>query len=203
MNIDIVLASSSVYRAQLLKKLKLEFTQHSPDIDESPKENEAPESLAKRLSEQKALATFSYYPRSLIIASDQVACNGSDQLFEKPLTRVRAIEQLTTLSGRDAFFHTSLSIIKPSESDNTKPDIVTCLDTTRVLFKQLNDKQIERYVDTEQPFDCAGSFKSEGLGIALFERIEGRDPNALIGLPLMALCDQLENIGIPRFDWLE
>jgi septum formation protein len=186
----LILASSSAYRKALLDKLGLAYRTTSPNIDETPKPGEAPETQASRLAADKARALAGRYPDHLIIGSDQVAvANG--QRLGKPGSRDNAIAQLRASSGHSVTFYTAICVLD-SSSGMAKSD----LDRTFVQFRKLSDQQIEHYVDREQPLDCAGSFKSEGLGIALFERIEGEDPNALIGLPLIRLIRLLEEFGL-------
>ncbi|MGH1371511.1 MAG: Maf family protein [Cellvibrionaceae bacterium] len=176
---SIVLASSSPYRRQLLEKLGVYFSHASPDIDESPRPNEAPQALTERLSNAKAEALSTQHPNSLIIGSDQVAeLNGT--LLGKPGTRENAIAQLQLCSAQTVSFHTGICLLN-SATGHYHYDC----DTYTVIFRELTDTQIAYYVDREQPFDCAGSFKSEGLGISLFSAIRGDDPNSLIGLPLI------------------
>jgi septum formation protein len=186
----IVLASSSSYRQDLLKKLGLQFESVSPEISETAKNDESPDCLALRLAKEKAVAVGSRFPDSLIIGSDQVAVLNGKQLI-KPMSRDNAIRQLRAASGRCIAFYTAVSTLNTATGE-IKADIDRCL----VHFRTLSDKEIERYVDRDQPFDCAGGFKSEGLGIVLFEKFEGEDPNALIGLPLIRLCRLLESFGV-------
>lgn len=186
----IVLASSSTYRQDLFKKLGLEFDSISPGISETPKVNEKPDCQALRLAQEKAAAAAPGFPDALIIGSDQVAVLCGKQLV-KPMTRDNAIRQLRAASGRCVVFYTAVCVLNTATGD-MKAEIDRCL----VHFRELSDKEIERYVDREQPFDCAGGFKSEGLGIVLFERFEGEDPNALVGLPLVRLARLLESFGV-------
>lgn len=188
--LPIVLASGSHYRAELLGKLHLYFISCSSNIDESAHDGESAAQLAMRLSEAKANALRADYPRHLIIGSDQVAVCGS-QFLNKPGNREQAIRQLQAQSGQIVQFYTGISVL-----DSASGRCLSDIDICSVHFKTLNDRQIEHYVDLEQPFDCAGSFKSEGLGIALFSGIEGNDPNALIGLPLIKLIALLERFGV-------
>lgn len=188
--LPIVLASGSHYRAELLGKLRLYFISCSSNIDESSHDGESAAELTTRLSEAKANALRADYPRHLIIGSDQVAVCGS-QFLNKPGNREQAIRQLQAQSGQIVKFYTGISVL-----DSASGHCLSDIDICSVHFKTLNDRQIEHYVDLEQPFDCAGSFKSEGLGIALFSRIEGNDPNALIGLPLIKLIALLERFGV-------
>lgn len=186
----LVLASSSVYRKALLEKLHLSFTCASPDIDESEKKGEPPRQMALRLAEKKANALTAGYPHHLIIASDQVAILGQTQL-KKTGTHSNAIEQLQLCSGQSVKFYTSVCVLNSANGE-----LKSALDTCTVHFKKLNKQQILKYIELEHPLDCAGSFKSVGLGIALFERIQGDDPNALIGLPLIKLISLLEAFNI-------
>ena len=187
---SIVLGSSSAYRRQLLERLGLEFITASPEIDESPRLDETPENLVVRLAESKARAVAQDFPESLIIGSDQVACI-KESILGKPGSRSAAITQLSAASGRKVTFLTGLCLL------NTSTGISQSLcEPFHVHFRRLDSRQIERYLDHEKPFDCAGSFKSEGLGIALFERLEGNDPNALVGLPLIRLIKLLANEGV-------
>ncbi|KGY11983.1 septum formation inhibitor Maf [Vibrio tubiashii] len=188
-NYQLVLASTSPYRKQLLNKLAIEFTTACPDFDETPFENETPLELVKRLAQGKAESCPVTQP-SLVIGSDQV-CVINGKIIGKPHTREKAIEQLTEQSGQAIEFFTGLAL------HNTETGLTDIkVDTFTVHFRVLSKKQIENYVDIEQPFYCAGSFKSEGLGIALFERLEGKDPNTLVGLPLIDLVDMLEAQGV-------
>jgi len=188
-NYQLVLASTSPYRQQLLNKLAIEFKTASPNFDETPLENETPIELVQRLAQGKAESCTVSQP-SLVIGSDQV-CVIDGKIIGKPHTREKAIEQLTRQSGQSIRFYTGLAL----HNSSTKQTEVK-VDTFTVHFRQLTEKQIANYVDKEQPFFCAGSFKSEGLGIALFERLEGKDPNTLVGLPLIDLIDMLEAQGI-------
>lgn len=188
---QIVLASTSPFRQSLLAKLELPFVTAQPDCDETPLDNETPQQLVTRLAEQKARSCIGdeTQPR-LIIGSDQV-CVINGQIIGKPHTRERAIEQLSEQSGQVITFYTGLSLI-----NSVTGEAQTTVEPFHVHFRTLTQVQIERYVDKEQPLNCAGSFKSEGLGISLFERLEGKDPNTLVGLPLITLTDMLANQGI-------
>jgi MAF protein len=186
----LVLASTSRYRRALLEQLGLTFATASPDIDEARRPNEPPQALVQRLAEAKARAVATARPEALIIGSDQVACL-DDQVLGKPGDRPRAIAQLRACSGREVLFQTGLCLLDAPSGQAR----VIC-EPFRVRFRSLTEAQITAYVDREQPFDCAGGFKSEGLGIALFERLDGDDPNALIGLPLIRLITLLSNAGI-------
>lgn len=186
----LLLASSSRYRRELLAKLQLPFIWASPDIDEQPLPDESADALVRRLSEGKARALASAHPNHLIIGSDQVACL-DDAILGKPSDFANAQRQLRAASGRILRFVTGLCLLN-SRSGHCQ----TVIEPFEVRFRRLSDEQINRYLEHEQPFDCAGSFKSEGLGIALFEELRGRDPNALIGLPLIALVDLLRAEGV-------
>lgn len=186
----LLLASSSPFRRELLGKLHLEFSHQSPDIDEARHEGETPTNLVMRLAQQKAAALAEEHPDTLIIGSDQVAVLG-DQVLGKPGTREKAIEQLSAASGQRVTFLTGLCLLNTT----TGRTQVAC-EPFNVQFRTLKQQQIERYVDLEQPLNCAGSFKSEGLGIVLFKALEGRDPNSLIGLPLIVLTEFLAAEGV-------
>ncbi len=189
---ELILASSSRYRAALLRRLGLPFAVQSPDIDEAALPDERAEALVQRLARAKAANVFAMRENDIIIASDQVGVvdgPGGERILGKPGDRQSAITQLKALSGREVRFLTSLCVCHPGGEQ-------LGVDTTRVQFRKLEAHAAARYVDREKPLDCAGSFRSEGLGIALFERIEGNDPNALIGLPLIQLCEMLRRIGI-------
>ena len=186
----ILLASGSVYRRELLARLRLPFDYAAPEIDESPRPNESGTALASRLAQQKAQALTSRYPEHLIIGSDQVAVL-DEQLIGKPGTFERAREQLRAASGRSVSFLTGLCLHN-ARSGRSQVD---CIPFT-VHFRELDDARIERYLRAEQPYDCAGSFKCETLGISLFRRTEGDDITSLVGLPLIRLVDMLEAEGI-------
>lgn len=187
---DLILASSSRYRATLLARLGLPFRTQAPDIDESRHADESAAALVRRLAAGKADAVAAAHPAALIIGSDQVAVLGSD-ILGKPGDPERAIEQLTRLSGQTVAFLTGLCLLD-AETAQRQLAVVP----TYVRFRELSLQEIRDYVAREEPLDCAGAFKSEGLGIALFEAIEGTDPNALIGLPLIELCRMLRNVGV-------
>ncbi|HEY5678956.1 MAG TPA: nucleoside triphosphate pyrophosphatase [Pseudomonadales bacterium] len=186
----IVLASSSKYRAALLARLQLPFETADPAIDEAVQKGEAPEDLVRRLAQAKAEAVAARFPRALVIGSDQVAvCD--DHILGKPGTEARAREQLAKLSGRRVRFVTGLCLLNATQ---TRSQLAVV--ETPVHFRELSEREIADYVMREQPVDCAGAFKSEGLGIALFREIGGPDPNALIGLPLIELCVMLRSEGV-------
>jgi 7-methyl-GTP pyrophosphatase len=190
----IILASSSRYRAQLLENIGLSFNSSNPDIDESPTDNETPQALVERLSLAKARALSKTYNNHLIIGSDQVA-SLNNSIITKPGSHERAKGQLTACQGHTVCFYTGLCLLN-SHTGNHQISTVT----TEVTFRSLTDQQIENYLNREQPYDCAGSFKCEGLGITLFERINSSDPNALIGLPIIALTSMLTKEGVNPLD---
>jgi len=192
----LILASTSRYRAELLGRLRLNFEQLSPDCDESPLPAESPEALVRRLSETKArsvldqISAQSATQSVVVIGSDQVAdCNG--EVLGKPHTPERAKEQLSLMSGQSVVFRTGLCVATSARS-------VTSVDVVNVTarFRKLGSDEIERYVSAEKPLDCAGSFRSEALGITLLSALEGDDPNALIGLPLIRLAERLRGLGM-------
>ena len=186
----IILASTSSYRAELLERLQLPFTAVAPDLDETPLEGETPSALVARLASGKAQAMAAQFETGLVIGSDQVAVLGQD-ILGKPGTEDRSRAQLTRLSGNEALFLTGLCLLN-AETGNQRLTV----SENRVQFRNLEASEIADYVRREQPLDCAGAFKSEGLGIALFDSIGGDDPNALIGLPLIELCAMLRKEGV-------
>ena len=189
-HMKLVLASTSPFRKQLLDKLRLPYETASPDIDETPLHDESVEAMVIRLAEGKARAVAEQHPEALIIGSDQSAVlNG--EVLHKPGNFDNAFQQLKNASGQKIIFQTGLCLYN-SETQNTQS---LCVPYT-VVFKTLSDQQIENYLKAEEPYNCAGSFKSEALGIALFERLEGNDPNTLIGLPLIDLIKMLANEGM-------
>ncbi len=187
---QLVLASSSPYRRQLLARLMLPFEVMSPDVDETPLAGEKPWETALRLAQRKASAVAERFPGALIIGSDQVAVL-DDAILGKPGHFQKAKEQLMAASGREVTFHTALALLNGA-TGRMQAKVVPF----GVKFRVLTEAQIERYLHREQPYDCAGSAKSEGLGITLIERFIGDDPNALVGLPLIALVDMLRQEGI-------
>ncbi len=187
---SIVLASGSLYRSSLLQKLHLKFVTFNSTIDESALPHETPKELAIRLSVAKATATAKKYCDHLIIGSDQVAAIGNT-MMGKPGNRENAIQQLTMQSGQIVQFFTGICVL-----DSKSGRLLSDLDICEAHFRTLSAQQIQRYIDAEQPFDCAGGFKSEGFGIALFHKITGEDPNALIGLPLIKLIALLDQFGV-------
>lgn len=186
----IILASSSPYRRALLARLGLPFETVSPDVDESARGDESPQELVERLAVDKAMVVAANAPDALVIGSDQVAVHDGE-IVGKPRDHAHAVRQLRQASGTAVTLYTGLALVH-SDSRRVQSEVVPY----RVVFRPLNDEQIERYLTKEQPYDCAGSVKSEGLGIALLERFEGDDPNTLIGLPLIRLVRMLEREGV-------
>lgn len=186
----LVLASSSPFRREILDKLNLDYECLSPDIDETSLEGEQALQLVERLAINKAKAVSSSFPEALIIGSDQVAvCNGT--ILGKPHTHENATQQLLNASGEHVTFYTGLALFN-SATGTVQSEVVPF----HVHFRTLTAEMIENYLRIEKPYNCAGSFKSEGLGIALFEKLEGEDPNTLIGLPLIRLIRMLEAEGM-------
>lgn len=186
----LILASTSAYRRALLERFDIPFETARPETDESPLDGESPPDTANRLAIEKARAVVANHPDSLIIGSDQVAHLGTE-IFGKPGTIERAIAQLTRMSGQTVIFHTALAVIN-TRSGHVQSESVP----THVRFRDLSRTEIVRYVEKERPLDCAGSAKSEGLGITLLESLSGDDPTALIGLPLIALARMLRQEGM-------
>ncbi len=186
----LVLASSSRYRQQLLERLQIPFQCYSPNVDETALPGESPVELVRRLALAKAIAVSRSYRQHLIIGSDQVAELDGD-ILTKPGNPANARSQLRLLSGRQARFHTGLCVLDSTTAEKQE-DVVT----TEVCFRQLSDTEIDSYLDKEQPWDCAGSFKSEQLGISLLNEMRGMDPTALIGLPLICLSRMLRHHGL-------
>ena len=186
----LVLASTSRHRRALLERLRVPFTVEAPDVDETPGPGEAPEALARRLATEKAKVVAERLgdPCALVIGSDQVA-DLDGRLLEKPGTAERCVEQLLACSGRTVHFHTGLALA-------SQAGMRVCVEPFTVRFRSLTRDAVERYVALESPLDAVGGFYCEGLGIVLFERLEGRDPNALVGLPLVALVDLLAEAGL-------
>jgi septum formation protein len=183
----LILASSSEFRRELLQKLEIPFRSISPRVDETPLDGEKPHETALRLAQVKARKIGDEYPHALVIGCDQVATLDGDQLG-KPLNHINATKQLQKMRGREVTFHSALCLYNAA-TGNIQAEVVPYL----VKFRNLTDEQIENYLNKEQPYQCAGSAKSEGLGIALIERMIGEDPNALIGLPLIKLINMLQN----------
>jgi septum formation protein len=185
----VVLASTSRYRQGLLERLGMPFECADPEVGEAALPGEAPAATARRLAEAKARAVAIRFPDSLVIGSDQVAsCEGAR--LDKPGSHENAVRQLTRVSGKTALFDTAVALLD-TKSSRLEARVVPC----RVTFRSLSAAQIDRYLRLEQPYDCAGSAKAEGLGIALIERMETEDPTSLVGLPLIALCELLRDAG--------
>ena len=185
-NPPLILASTSAYRRELLQRLRVQFEVLSPGVDEAARPGEPPEQVARRLSLEKAARR----PEALVIGSDQTATLDGVGIIGKPGTHERAVAQLRAASGRTLVFHTGLCLWRPDGEP-----LLDCVDT-RVRFRTLADDEIERYLWAETPYDCAGSAKSEGLGVALLEAQEGPDPSALVGLPLIRLAAMLRTAGL-------
>lgn len=182
----LILASSSIYRRALLERLRLSFTAHSPDIDETPRANEKPAATALRLALEKAHAVAATNRHALVIGSDQVA-DLEGRPLGKPGDHAGAVAQLRAMRGKSVIFHTALCLLDTATGRHQLENI-----PSTVVFRDLDDAQIENYLRLEQPYDCAGSAKIENLGIALAHKIESDDPTALIGLPLMTLISMLK-----------
>lgn len=189
----LVLASTSIYRSELLKRLQLPFEVAAPGVDETPLPNESARATSMRLAQEKARAVAADYPGALIIGSDQVALLGGQQLG-KPLTHDNAVKQLRAMRGKTTCFYTALALLN-SKTGNMQAEVAE----NQVTLRDLSDAEIEAYLRKEQPYHCAGSAKSEGLGIALMSRMTGDDPNALIGLPLILLTGMLRRENVRMF----
>ena len=187
---QLVLASTSPFRRSILEKLGVPFDCHAPEVDETPQTGETPSQLVERLSIAKAQAVAAHLKQGLVIGSDQVAVI-DDDILGKPGNHANAVAQLERTAGKTVTFLTGLALVNAA-SGSIQAEVVPF----KVVFRQLTREQIENYLNVEQPYNCAGSFKSEGLGIALFERLEGDDPNTLIGLPLIRLIRMLEKEGM-------
>ena len=190
MSRPVVLGSTSKYRAELLGRLGLAFEQAAPEVDETPLPGETPEQIARRLALAKARAVAQKFPHAVVIGSDQVADLAGTPLG-KPGTHERAVAQLRAMRGQTVIFQTALAVVC-AETGFEQSDLAA----VRVVFRDLSDDEIEHYLRAEQPYDCAGSAKSEGLGIALLERIDNDDPTALVGLPLIRTCRLLRAAGV-------
>ena len=186
----LVLGSTSVYRRELLQRLRLPFTVAAPAVDETPLPGEPPAQLAQRLALAKAHAVATLHPGAVVIGSDQVA-DLAGQPLGKPGDHARATAQLQRMRGHTVVFHTAVAVVCHANGF-----VQTDLAPVRVRFRELSDAEIERYLRAEQPYDCAGSAKSEGLGISLLEAIDSDDPTALIGLPLIRTCRLLRAAGL-------
>lgn len=187
---QLILGSTSPFRKELLQRFKLAFTTDKPDIDETPLINESPETYVKRLSLEKAKVVAERHPNTLVIGSDQCSIL-EGQIHGKPGNHLNAVKQLSESSGKRVSFLTGLCLYDSSDH-SYQLDLVPY----HVDFRNLNQKEIESYLQAEKPYNCAGSFKSEGLGITLFKRMHGDDPTSLIGLPLIRLAEMLRNKGI-------
>lgn len=186
----LVLASTSIYRKQLLDRFGLSFETARPEVDETPLAGETPVATAERLAVAKARAVATQFPDALIIGSDQVAHRGTER-FDKPGTIERAVAQLRAMSGKAIVFHTAVCLYNSGNGHTQLEGI-----PTEARFRELTETEIVRYVERERPLDCAGSAKSEGLGISLLDYMRGDDPTALIGLPLIALARMLRAEGV-------
>lgn len=189
----LVLASTSLYRSELLKRLQIPFITAAPDVDETPLPDETAQATSQRLSREKAHAVAAAYPDALIIGSDQVALLDGQQIG-KPLTHDNAVRQLRTMRGKTTCFYTALTLFN-SRTGHMQTEVAE----NRVTLRELSDEEIEGYLLKEQPYHCAGSAKSEGLGIALMSKMTGDDPNALIGLPLILLIEMLRRENVKLF----
>ena len=177
----------------LLEKLNIPFTTHSPNIDETPRENESPQNLVERLAKEKASKVSKKFKKSIIIASDQVA-TFNDKIIGKPKDEHEAYTTLLSFSEKAIVHYTSLVVL-----DNLQGKMACRTEPFEVLFKKLSPELVQHYINSEKPLDCAGSVKSEGMGVMLFNHMKGRDPNSLIGLPLMALADCFDELGVKWF----
>lgn len=186
----VILASTSRYRRDLMNRLRLPFEVHSPEVDETPLPGESPSTLAQRLALAKAQAVARRFPDAVVIGSDQVADLNGEPLG-KPGTHERAVEQLRRMRGQTLIFQTAVAVVCQATGFQQQ-DIAP----VRVVFRELDDAAIEAYLRAEQPYDCAGSAKSEGLGIAILEAIDSDDPTALVGLPLIRTCRMLRSAGV-------
>lgn len=194
----LILGSSSIYRKELLSRLKLPFEVAIPDIDETPLTNESPEATALRLAQAKAAAIATINPGALIIGSDQVATLNGEQIG-KPGTHANALRQLQKMRGKRVIFHSALCLLDSREHTAIETAIQIENVQTFVTFRNLSDEELDAYLKIEQPYDCAGSARNEALGITLLEKIESVDPTALTGLPLITLTTMLRRVGIPLF----
>ena len=190
----LILGSTSRYRRELLQRLRLPFEVVSPQVDETPQPGESPQALAERLAMAKAQAVAQHHPNAVVIGSDQVADLHGEPLG-KPGDHARAVAQLRRMRGQTVIFQTAVAVVCHANGFAEHARV-----PVHVRFRQLSDEAIETYLRAEQPYDCAGSAKSEGLGIALLERIDNPDPSALVGLPLIETCRLLRAAGIPLLD---
>jgi MAF protein len=194
-SVAIILASTSAYRRFLLEKLQIPFTCESPNLEEKQQGKESAKEMSERLAIEKAKSVAKNHLNGLIIGSDQTACIVGEiepqKILGKPGNKINAINQLLACQGKTVRFYTGLCVVNAATNE-----CCSSVETFDVVFRNLSKQQITNYVEKELPLDCAGSFKSEGLGIALFDKLEGNDPNTLVGLPLIALCRLLEKFGV-------
>ena len=190
----LILGSTSPYRRELLQRLRIPFEVQGPEVDETPHAGEAPMALAQRLALAKAQAVAQRFPQAIVIGSDQVADLNGEPLG-KPGTHANAVKQLQQMRGQTVVFQSAVSVVCLA-TGFTQSDLAQ----VKVQFRHVSDTAIEAYLQAEQPYDCAGSAKSEGLGIALLERIDNQDPTALVGLPLILTCRLLRAAGLPLYD---
>ena len=187
---SLILASTSPYRRALLERLRLPFTTCKPGVDETRVPDESADEMLRRLAHAKAHAIAREHPDAWVIGSDQCAVL-NDSILGKPGNHARAFAQLKAACGKHVVFHTGLSLMQLESGFERVLNV-----PFSVYFRELSDQEIEHYLQREQPYDCAGSFKSEGLGITLFQSMQGADPSSLIGLPLIALCNMLREAGL-------
>lgn len=190
---SLILASSSVYKKMLMERLRIEFSCQAPAIDESQHQDELPLEMAARLAEEKALVIARKYPGAIVIGADQVG-ELEGQVLSKPHNYQSAAAQLRAQSGRTSKFHSGISVVQMLTDNRLIKQTRT--NTTEVSFRSLQQQQIDNYLLSDQPYDCAGSFKAEGLGISLFTEVKSNDPTSLVGLPLIELCSILEEFGL-------
>jgi len=191
---SLVLGSTSPYRRELLERLRIPFEVQGPEVDETPHAGETPMALAQRLALAKAQAVAKHFPQAIVIGSDQVADLNGEPLG-KPGNHTNAVKQLQQMRGQTVVFQTAVSVVCLA-TGFAQSDLAQ----VQVLFRNFSDDAIEAYLQAEQPYDCAGSAKSEGLGIALLDRIDNQDPTALVGLPLILTCRLLRAAGLPFYD---
>ena len=190
----LILGSTSPYRRELLERLRLPFEVQRPEVDETPLDNETPFALAQRLAMAKAQAVAKRFPQAIVIGSDQVA-DLHGQPLGKPGNHANAVVQLQRMRGQTVVFQTAVAVVCQATG------FAQCeLAQVKVVFRDFSDESLQHYLHTEQPYDCAGSAKSEGLGIVLLERIDNQDPTALVGLPLLLTCRLLRAAGMPLYD---
>ena len=190
----LILGSTSPYRRELLERLRLPFDVQRPEVDETPLDNETPVALAQRLAMAKAQAVAQRFPQAIVIGSDQVA-DLHGQPLGKPGDHPKAVAQLQRMRGQTVVFQTAVAVVCQATG------FAQCeLSQVKVVFRDFSDESLQHYLHTEQPYDCAGSAKSEGLGIVLLERIDNQDPTALVGLPLLLTCRLLRAAGMPLYD---